>query len=415
MRTDNTESPARPIRILLFSSLFPHEGEPTLGIFVRNRLQHLMADEKVEAIVVAPVPWFPLQWKVFGRYGRAAGASRVSQVDGLTVYHPRFLVFPKIGMRLTPAFLAFSARRLIRRLLKQGHAFDLLDAHYLFPDGVAAARIAREFELPFVVTARGSDVTQIARMTGPRTRVLESCKAAGHVITVSQSLKDLLVGMGLSANHVSSLRNGVDCDRFQPIEGARGTVCLDAGLNPDLPIVLFAGWLIRRKRVDIVLDALSQMPGVQAVIVGDGDLRSKLEIQTQALKLEDRVVFVGQKSPDDMPTYFSAADVLCLPSEREGWANVMLEAMACGTPVVARAVDGALELIRDKETGRLVKGEDPADYARALTAVIGDSSRDRVRQYAEGFDWQATSKAQVGIFRKVIDDHITEKRLGGNV
>ncbi len=397
------DSTSRPIRVLLFSSLFPHEGEPTLGVFVQNRLRHLLKDQHVEATVVAPVPWFPLPWKIFGRYGRAAKAKPVSFVDGVTVYHPRYIVVPRIGMMLAPYTMAWSASRLIRRLIGKGAVFDLLDAHYLYPDGVAAMHIARKLNLPFVVTARGSDVTQIALMPGPKRRVLHACKAASHVITVSQSLKGKLNALGVNEAHITSVRNGIDHDRFSPVDGARATICQKTNLDPKRSIVLFAGWLIQRKRVDILLDALVFIPEMQAVIVGDGDLRSKLTIRAQDLGIEKRVVFVGQQSPADMPTFFSAVDVFCLPSEREGWANVMLEAMACGTPLVARGVDGALELVKTDDVGQLVDGNDPEKYADAIIRVLeANLDRHYIREYAKGYGWATTSATQARIFKEAI-------------
>lgn len=399
----DTSSP-KTIRLLVFSSLFPHEGEPTLGIFVRNRLLHLLADEDIEATVVAPVPWFPFKSKMFGRYGRAAQAKEFEIVDDVEVFHPRYLVIPKIGMMLTPRFMAFCAKRAVKKLLAKGKRFDAIDAHYLFPDGVAACELAKHFKLPYVLTARGSDITQIGQMPGPQKLIVNACYEASHVITVSRSLKDRLVEIGVKADHISSLRNGVDSHRFRPVEGARTALCQETGLDTGRPILLFAGWLIQRKRVDIILDALKYLPEVQALIIGDGELRQELMQHCRSLQLEDRVVFAGQKTPADMPFYFSAADILCLPSEREGWANVMLEAMACGTPVIARAVDGALELITDDAVGRLVQGDEPAAYADAVKSVLKHKiDRASVRRYAEGFSWQATSAAQAAIFRKAIN------------
>lgn len=410
-----SEAGSKPLRVLLFSTLFPHEGESTLGVFVQNRLEHLIKDTGVQATVIAPVPWFPLKGKVFGRYGRAACANKVSSEKSYTVYHPRYLVIPKIGMRLTPIFLTWCAKRQFKKLAKIGNQFDVIDAHYLYPDGVAAAKLAGRNNLPFVMTARGSDVTQIAQMHSPRKSILWASSLASHIITVSLSLKHRLVDMGLPETSISSLRNGVDTVRFKPVLDAKAKVCNETGIDVDKPIVLFAGWLIPRKRVDIVIDALASLPDAQGVIVGDGELKNELAALVRHHGIDDRVVFVGQKKPEDMATYMSAADVFCLPSEREGWANVMLEAMACGTPVVSRAVDGALELITDQRVGSLVEGSDPSDYSAALSGILtAGLDREFIREYSKKFGWQATSRAQLEIFQAAVDDH-AEKRSKGSV
>ncbi|TNE60689.1 MAG: glycosyltransferase family 4 protein [Alphaproteobacteria bacterium] len=385
------------MKILLFSSLFPNAEEPTLGIFVENRLRHLMADAGVEATVVAPVPWFPFKNRIFGRYGRMARVPRVEVRHGIQVYHPRFLVIPRFGMRLTPRFLYRAARRQVGRLLESGARFDLIDAHYLYPDGVAAARLAAAFGLPFFLTARGSDVTQIAQMPGPRAQILDACRKARQVITVSESLRQDLVGMGLAPGQVTTLRNGVDCRHFR----STGRDEIRARWGVAGTVLLFAGWLIERKRVDVVLDVAAALPDVTVVVAGDGPLRGALEMKAQKLDIGNRVRFIGQQAPEQMPAVMSGADILMLPSEREGWPNVLLEAMACGTPVVARAIGGAPDFVTVPEAGRLAKGGVDAFVDAVGDLLANYPDRAAVRAYAETFGWLQTSKGQERLFLSV--------------
>lgn len=396
------EVSSKRLSVLVFSTLFPHKGEPMQGIFVENRLRHLINDVDIDATVIAPVPWFPFRNRIFGKYGRAARADLEETRDGLTIYHPRYIVIPKIGMMLTPFFLARASLNMVRKLLRSGAKFDLIDAHYLYPDCVSAARLAAELDIPFTATARGSDVTQIALMSGPKRMILQTCASAARIITVSKSLKDKLVAIGAEEQNISVLRNGVDSGKFCPSSQDRIKILGPLGLDSNAPIIMFAGWLIERKRVDIVIDAMVHLPKAQAIIVGDGPLHSALRSQTKALNLEARIKFVGQKNPAEMPEYFSVADVLCLPSEREGWANVMLEAMACGASIVARNVDGALELITEGAPGRLVDGDDPAQYAEAIDELLRQkTAREEIRSYALGYSWESTSARQMEIFQKI--------------
>lgn len=398
-------SSKRKLRILVFSTLFPHKGEPTQGIFVENRLRHLLKDENVEATVIAPVPWFPFKNKVFGKYARAAQAELIENKGGIKVYHPRYLVVPKIGMMITPFFLANAAIATAKRIMREGAEFEMIDAHYLFPDGVAAAQMAKTFDLPFTMTARGSDVTQIGLMKAPKKAILKACEAANHVITVSKSLKDKLAMLGADDSKISVLRNGVDSELFKPVETDRRSFFNRLDLNPDARTIVSAGWLIPRKRVDIVIDAMTQLQECQAIIVGDGPLRRSLEAQAKSLNLENRVKFVGQKNPDEMPEFYSFADILCLSSEREGWANVMLEAMACGAAVVARGVDGAVELITKDAPGSLVEGDHPSDYSRAMNSILTNlPARSEVRSYALKYSWHSTSSKQMEIFRSITSE-----------
>lgn len=395
------------INILLFSSLFPHDGEPTLGIFVKNRLKHLLNDENVKATVVAPVPWFPFKGKLWGAYGRAAVAEAYETEDGIDIYHPRYLVIPKIGMLLTPFFLYVFGLKAIRKAIKEGKKIDVIDAHYLYPDGVAATRIGKKLNIPVVMTARGSDVTQIADIPTPKRMILKALKSAFHTITVSRSLKDKLVSKGAESSKITPLRNGVDVSKFKWIEGARLHVASSVGFDVSKPVVVFAGWLIPRKRVDVVIDVITEHPDAIAIIIGEGPLMQALQKQAVVNEVSERVFFLGQKQPNEMSLYFSAADILMLPSEREGWANVLLEAMACGTPVISRAVDGACELVTRPEAGRLVHEDAIAPaYTSAVVDLLNNMpSRDDVRNYALGFDWRETSRGQYEIFKKAMSDY----------
>ena len=157
-----------PLRLLTFTTLFPHAGRPNQGVFVENRLRHLLATGEAISTVVAPVPWFPSRAPRFGDWARHAAAEREEHRDGLSIYHPRYPLPPRIGMHAAPGTLFLSSALALRQLLRRGQRFDLIDAHYLYPDGVAAVALGKAFGLPVVVTARGSDITELPRYAGPR-------------------------------------------------------------------------------------------------------------------------------------------------------------------------------------------------------------------------------------------------------
>lgn len=387
------------LNILLFSSLFPNAIDPVLGVFVETRMRHLVDDTDINVTVMAPVPWFPFKGNMWGAYSKFARVPRAEVRHGISVEHPRFPVIPKLGMRLTPGFLYRAARRALKARLDAGEKIDLIDAHYLYPDGVAAARLGKHFGIPVVMTARGSDVTEIGRMLGPRKLILDAMETAAHTICVSNSLREELISFGADAGKITSLRNGVDADRFREI----GREETRKKWQVSGKVALFAGWLIERKRVDIMLDAVAKLDDVTAVIAGEGPLLADLKSQAERLGISGRTLFLGKLSPEDMPAAFSAADVLVLPSEREGWANVLLESMACGTPVVSRAVAGALDLVTCGEAGELVEGGDPERYAKAIESVLSAPvSRDKTRRYAELFGWREISLAQKRIFEQAV-------------
>src|SRR5206468_2722047 len=122
-----------PMRILSFTTLYPNAMQPIHGVFVENRLRHLAA-AGAEVKVVAPVPWFPFAGPWAGRYARYAGVPQREKRHGLDVLHPRYPTIPKIGMTIAPILLALSQRPVIAKLLAEGYDFDLIDAHYFYPD-----------------------------------------------------------------------------------------------------------------------------------------------------------------------------------------------------------------------------------------------------------------------------------------
>ncbi|MDH5537210.1 MAG: glycosyltransferase, partial [Betaproteobacteria bacterium] len=172
------------MRILTFSTLYPNAARPSHGIFVETRLRHLVAGGWVDSRVVAPVPWFPSRNPRFGAYAVHASAPREEQRHGIQVLHPRYPVLPKIGMTLAPFLLAQSVKPVIERVLAQ-YPFDLIDAHYFYPDGVAAILLGRHFGKPVVITARGTDVNLIPRYRLPRAMIRWAARHAAGMITVA--------------------------------------------------------------------------------------------------------------------------------------------------------------------------------------------------------------------------------------
>ncbi len=393
------------MKILLFSTLFPNAAERTKGVFVENRLRHLKNDADVDVKVIAPVPYFPFTHSVFGTYAQYAKAPLYEQRDGVDIYHPRYLVLPKVGMNLTPHTLYRAGLKMAKELIENGFDFDIIDAHYLYPDGVAASWIATALNKPFVMTARGSDVTQIPDYTRPRQQILKAVTAASHVNTVSESLRQGLIDLGADGSKITTLRNGIDLEMFKSSE--RNETRKNLGLGTE-KVVVFAGLLIERKRVDLILEVTAKIPDLVALIIGDGPELKNLQDQANILGITNRVQFLGQKEHHKLKKYFSAADILLLLSEREGWPNVLLEAMACGTPVVATAVGGVEEFVgrpdASPESGKFVRSHDAEEIAETVRALLEDyPDREAVRTYAEGFSWEDTSRGQMKIFTQVIE------------
>ena len=386
------------MKILTFSTLFPNAARPRHGIFVETQLRQLLAGGRAESIVVAPVPWFPSRHPRFGTYAVHASAPREEQRHGIRVLHPRYLVLPKIGMSLAPFLLAQSVKPVIERVLIQ-FPFDLIDAHYFYPDGVAAVLLGKRFGKPVVISALGTDVNLIPRYRLPRQMILWAAKHAAGMITVARALKDRLVALGVPAGRIEVLRNGVDLQLFRPVdrEGWRRR------LGFSRTTLLSVGNLVALKGHDLAIRALRLLPEIDLVIVGDGPERAALGALAQELAVGDRVTFVPVLPQEDLRHYFGAADALVLASSHEGWANVLLESMACGTPVVASNVGGTPEVVSAPEAGVLMADRTPqalANAARGLFASYPD--RGATRRYAEGFSWDATTAGHLRLFSRIL-------------
>lgn len=384
------------MKILTFSTLYPNAKKPGHGIFVETRLRHLVASGKVESRVVAPVPWFPLSHPRFGKYAAYAQVPREEVRAGICVYHPRYPVLPKVGMNVAPMLLANAAKPTIARLIDEGYDFDLIDAHYFYPDGVAAAMLGKYFNKPLVITARGSDITLFPQYRLPRRMITWAAKRAGAVITVCNALKDEMVGsLGVDADRVTSLRNGVDLQLFQPGERA------EASGRPFT--LLTVGHLVPVKAQELIIRAMPLIDAARLVVVGDGPDRDMLEALTRRLGLTDRVTFLGALAQAELKHQYASADALVLASSREGWANVLLESMACGTPVVASRVWGTPEVVAAPEAGVLMNERTPQGLAEAVEALRANyPDRAATRRYAERFSWDDTTNSQLRLFGQVL-------------
>ncbi len=392
------------MRVLSYTSLYPDDARPHHGVFVEQRLRHLRAyaaktGEALEVRVVAPVPWVPRGVPLPARYAPIARVRREEVRHGVPVVRPAYPVIPKVGMSVAPWLMAAGTRGAVERLRAEGYDFDLIDAHYAYPDGVAAALLARRLGRPLVITARGSDLNVIADYALPRRWLRWACGVADHLVTVCEDLRGRLIRLGVDPGKVTTLRNGVDLEAFRP--GDRDAV--RAGLGLAGPVLLSVGNLIPLKGHHRVIEALPFVPGATLLIVGEGPMRRTLEATARRLGVADRVRLVGRVPHEAMKDWFQTADLLVLASSSEGWANVLLEAMACGTPVAATDVGGSAEVVRAPEAGRLVKERTPAAIAAAVNDLLAaPPDRAGTRAYAEGFGWDETSAGVLRVFKGVL-------------
>jgi len=384
-----------PVRLLTFTTLFPNSAQPFHGLFVERRLQRIIATGEAQARVVAPVPWFPWRNNVFGAYAKFARVPAAESADGLSVTHPRYAVIPKVGMSVAPALMTCCVEGHVRSIARR-FDFDLVDAHYFYPDGVAAAHIARKLRRPLVITARGSDLNVLAEFSAPRRQIVRAAQHCAAIITVSDALKRKLLELGVSESKITVLRNGVDLEAFRPLSAEPRTG----------PAFLSVGNLVEGKGHEIVLRGLAELPGARLRIAGDGPLRHELRTLARELGMTDRVTFLGQLWHESLEQHDNAVDASILVSAREGMPNVVLESLACGTPVIASRVGGIPEVLTNSTAGRMLDEASPECVRAAVVGLLAHPpQKAAVREFAERFAWEPVIRDQLALYRRVIAEN----------
>lgn len=387
------------INVVTISSLYPNSEQIRHGIFVEERLRHLAATGRFTVHVVAPVPWFPFRSGAFGRYGRFARVPASEQRSGRLILHPRYATIPKVGMAVAPFLYAAGILSVVRSIVAGVQGPVVLDGHFLYPDGVATALLARRLKLPYVITARGQDVTLFPRFVVPGALIRWACTGAARVVTVSDALRGLLLNLGVPADRVLTLRNGVDLDKFRPVE--RTAARKAAGFVRQT--LLAVGNLVDVKDHELMIRALPLVPATDLVIVGEGPLRDRLLAVAREMNVADRVRILPNVRQDQLVTYYAAADLSVLTSRHEGMPNVVLESLACGTPVVATPVEGVPELVNSDAAGLMVPERTPASLAAGIKALLlRRPPPELTRAHAAGLGWQPTINGLAAVFEQAV-------------
>jgi teichuronic acid biosynthesis glycosyltransferase TuaC len=375
------------LRVLTFSTLFPHEKKPNQGIFVENQTRHLAQSGAAEVRVVAPMAMAPWPVSLISHYNDTRQQPLEEMRNGLKIYRPRYLSLPKIGWRFNDAAIVRACRPVLQRLRDEGFAFDVIDAQFFWPCGAAAAQLADDFNVPLSIKSRGADIHYWTELPSVRKKVVAAAKRADGMLTVSASLKEDMVKLGFAADKIRVHYTGIDLSAFDLRD--QGEARARLGIGPG-PVVVSVGALIPRKAHDLLISAVALLPNVQLFIAGFGPEEAALKAMIASLNVGDRVTLLGSVPHSQLPDLFAAADISALCSKSEGLANVWVESLAIGTPVVTFNVDGGPEAITTAEAGRLI----PADQRtpEAVAAAIADllenrASRQAVRACAERFSW----------------------------
>jgi glycosyltransferase involved in cell wall biosynthesis len=392
------------MKVLVFTSLYPNNIWPHNGVFIKERMTQFAKLEGCRMKVVAPVPYFP-PIKITSRW-LFSQVARQEIIEGVEVYHPRYFMTPRVGMASYGLMMFLSVFPLVRKI-RRDFDFDLIDAHYVYPDGFAAVLLGRLFRKPVVVSARGSDINLYRDFPLIQKLLRHTLRKADSVIAVCQALKEAMIRLKIPGEKISVIPNGVDSGKFYAVHKAEARKKL--GLPIHKKVVLSIGYLIPRKGFDLLIKALEILfeefheKNLYLVIVGEGKSRRELEEMISALNLDQHVRLAGPIPHRELHLWYSAADLFCLASSREGWPNVLLESLACGTPVVATDVWGVPEIIGSEQIGLLTKRSE-REIAKTISLALKRSwQSDAIIQYAREHTWEQAAASVLNVFQSVLE------------
>jgi teichuronic acid biosynthesis glycosyltransferase TuaC len=366
--------------------------------------------ENLPIAVIAPVPWFPLQRLlrvilIYPHY--RPKVPLFEQQNGIPVYHPKFFCIPYFGKNLDCLFMALSIFPLMRRL-KREIGFELIDAHFIYPDGVAAWLLGRWLKVPITITLRGQ-ITRITKTRIQKSLCVAAMRAATKVFSVADFLRRGVIEMGINPEHIQVIANGVNLARFKPADPQIYRRKL--GLSADAKVLISVGWLTEGKGFHRVIELLpklrQQFPNLHYIIAGgpssEGNWEAYLKDQVRSLGLATIVHFLGPVEPQELYLLYSSGNVFVLATRIEGWANVFLEAMACGLPVITTNVGGNPEVVISDDVGVLVPfGDSDALYKAIEGALMRIWDRNKITTYARANAWETRIPILVSELQRII-------------
>jgi len=384
------------MNVLAISSMYPSAAQPVHAVFVEQRIFAIARHAKV--VVVSPIPWFPLG-ALLPRYAHRRHIPRREVRGGVEVHYPRFLSFPKILKPLDGFFLFVSCWN-VAQAIGRDFPIDLIDAHLAYPDGWGGILLGKLLRRPVSVTLRGHDLNDLPQYPVRRRQVAWALQSADVVIAVADALRDSALALGAPPERTLTAGNGVDAQKFFPRDRAQARKAV--GILGDGPLVLSVGHLVVRKGFHHLVRAfprvLAMHPNARLAIVGapgeEGNAQEMIRRTIEECGLQERVILVGAVEHEKLSPWYSAADVFCLPSEKEGRANVLLESLACGTPVVATRVWGTPEILCDDSLGILVDSIQPEPLGTALLQALARPwDREKIVASSRRFSWETSARA----------------------
>lgn len=393
------------MKVLALSYLFPNPAQPDYGIFVYNRLKAVR--ELCDVKVISPLQWYPLRNTLRPTLADSQPIQARETMGGLETWYPRFPVIPRYLKWLDAISYYYSVKPLVARLVGAGFNFDLIDAHWTYPDILAAYLLSRQYKKPFVVTIRGREALYLGERGG-RKRLLDWClQRADGIVTLSSELADLAIEIGVPRQKVQVILNGVNSSNFYTT--SREEARMSLGLPVHKKLLISVGSLIERKghhEIIKLVPELNKKFDLDFYIIGDinpeGDFSTRIRGLIKGLGLTN-VHFVNKINHSDLAHWYNAADLFCLATKGEGCPNVVMEALACGTPVIITNVGAVPDIVANGTDGFVVDSLDQLS-GRICAALNRTWDREAVSNKARSRTWNACAKEVLGIYSTVLEN-----------
>lgn len=401
----------KAIRVLIVSHLYPRITDFILGNFVHLQVKHLLKEE-CQVRVISPVPYTP---RIFWRNSRrrAYGQTPIfDSIEGISVCYPRFVRAPGSWFHGISCYTFYQGILKVADAIVKEFQPHIIHAYDATPDGYASLLLKRRYHLPLVCSLLGADINVYPYYKPLTYKLTQKVVAeADQLVAVSWALKEAVEALAQPKREIRVIYMGCDTEVFRPNEAAREQVREFLGISAHEMIILFVGRLVEAKGIFELIEAFSQIqsryPQTHLVFVGDDRDRAKLEVQVKQKKLDRAIHFVGVRPHSEMPTWLNAADLLVLPSHNEGLPNVVVEALACGIPVIATNVGGIPEVVEDKKSGLLIDTGDVDSLISAIESLLQDKEkRKEMGAYGRSsieqkFSWSRSAKALKELYDEI--------------
>jgi len=388
------------MKIIVLTNLYPNKAEPNRGIFIKHQVTAL--SKICDVKVIAPVSFYSGLLKN-KKHPDFPGVS-FDKIDGVEVLYPKYFYTPKIFRALYGFFMFFSVLPLCKKLSKT-YSPDIYISYWLYPDGFATTLLGKFFKKPFITNALGCDLNHYTTYYFRRKMIGYATKNADLNLILGKQMRPKLKCLGVPDEKILDVFNGVRKDKFFPVDKNEARKKLKLDFNS--PIIIFIGRFSEEKGVKNLIAALGKLSNtdVKLILIGEGHLRGDLEKQVDALGLKNRVRFTGLIKQDELPLWINASDLLCLPSLREGWPNVIMESLACGTPVVASNVGAIPEIISCDKYGYLAEPNKQEELAKQLDMALNKKwNKESVSKNPLIKTWDELAQMLFNLFSKIVSE-----------